>query len=333
MKKAVVTSFVIIAFIAQGTFAQNQFSISQFYQLQAILNPGFTGVDDFLDIKIGYRQKWAGLANSPTTSFISANGSIGDRTSYNQSPLRISNPNQIAFIESKKSKLKSHGLGGYVASQEQGPFEQIKVMVNYAYHIPINTKLKISLGTSFGLSNVRVDTEKIAVWDKTNDPTYLSYLNGSGNYMRTIMTVGGVLYSKSSYFGVSYLPIIDISLSGNLEDLAPEQKLVIMSGTKFPLSHSLTLIPNILVEVNSISKTKIMGGVLIDINSMIKTGMAYSSTNDLSFSLNVNYKNDYGFGYAFEQNLNKESSIGNGTHELILSIHLFNRLNSPSRLW
>ncbi len=332
MNKVKYISLIITCFI-QSVNAQEQFSISQYYQTQSIINPGFTGVDDFLDVKIGYRQKWAGLNNSPTTSFISVMGSIGGKTSYTQSPIRISNPNQIKIVESQKAKIRSHGIGGYITKQEQGAFNQINAMLNYALHIPISPKIKVSMGTSFGISNTNVDLSKIGVWDKTNDPIYQSYVNGDGNYSRFLINVGGVMYGKKSYFGVSYLPIIDASISGYTQELAADQKIILMTGTKISAGPSLTIMPSILVETTSANRSKFVGSLLFDIKSLIKTGFAYSSVNDLSFNVMFNYKNNFGLAYAIETSLGNEATIGNGTHEVILSLNLFNHLNAAPRLW
>lgn len=333
MKKVKYIPFIFIACLIQRVKAQEQFSFSQFYQTQAIINPAFAGVDYFLDIKIGYRQKWTGLDNSPTTSFISIMGTIGEKTSYNQSPIRISNPNQIEFIESQKSKIKSHGIGGYIAKQNQGAFDQINAMINYAYHIPLNAKIKISMGTSFGISNISIDPNKISVWDKLNDPIYQSYANGNNNYSRFLFNIGGVMYGKKTYFGVSYLPIIDISLSGDSDNLVADEKIAIMTGTKITLGPFLKMLPSILIETSSTKKTKYIGSLLFDIRSIVKTGLTYSSTNDMAINVILNYKNDFGLGYAFETSLGNETTIGNGTHEIILSFYLFNHLNSTPRLW
>ena len=333
MKKVIYIGVTIIICLFQEATAQEQFALSQYYQVQPILNPAFTGIDDFLDIKIGYRQKWAGLDNSPTTSFISVFGSIGDKTSYNQSPIRISNPNQIEFIKSQKAKVSYHGIGGYITKQEQGAFDQISIMANYAYHIPIKSKIRISLGTSFGLSNIRVDPNKISVWDKINDPIYQAYANGDNNYLKFVVSLGGVMYGEKSYIGISYLPVIDVSLAGNTEDLSANDKWVIMAGTKFAMGRSMKLLPSFLFELNAANEMRVVGTLLLDIKSIVKTGFTYSNTNDLAFTVMFNYKKKYGLGYAYETSLGNEATIGNGTHELILSFNLFNHLNSAPRLW
>ncbi|MCB0494690.1 MAG: PorP/SprF family type IX secretion system membrane protein [Cyclobacteriaceae bacterium] len=333
MKKVAAIVFVFIILRTEHSVAQEQFSVSQYYQTQAILNPGFTGVDDFFDVKLGYSNKWIGLENSPSTTFLSGFGSIGDKTSYNQSPLRTSNPNQIEFIEAQKARIRSHGIGGYITKQQQGAFDQIRLMINYAYHIPINSKIKIALGTSLGISNINIDLNKIEVWDKANDPVYQSYVNGDGNYWRFLMGAGGVMYGKKSYVGISYMPLVDIPFSSSDRNLVSEEKVIAMAGTKIDLNSFMRLQPGIFFESSSAGKSKFVGSILLDINNLVKPGITLSNLKDISFNVAFNYKNEFGISYDFQTNLGGETTIGNGTHEVILSLNLFNHLNAMHRLW
>ena len=324
---------VFTLWLSLNAQAQDQFALSQYYQVYPILNPALTGVDDFLDLKIGYRKKWAGFDNSPSTSFVSAFSAIGDKTSYNQAPIRTSNPNQLEFIESQKSTIAFHGVGGYVVKQEQGAFNQVNIGLNYAYHIPINTKIRVSLGTTLGFSNLRIDPEKISVWDMVNDPVYQAYANGDANYTSFFMSLGGAVYGKKSFGAFSYQPVFNVFISGEGDELPFDHKFVIMAGTKFTLGPNFELIPSVLAEVHTLNKSRYVGNLLLNIKSIVKTGVGYSSANDLSISAIFNIKNDYGLGYSFETSVGKESAIGNGTHEIILSFSIFNHLNAPSRLW
>lgn len=333
MKKVVIIVFIVVIISARSTNAQEQFSISQFYQTHSILNPGFTGVDDFLDAKVGFRQKWTGITDSPSTTFLSVNGSIGVKTSYNQSPLRTSNPNQIEYIEAQKARIRYHGIGGYIVKQDQGAFSQIKFMINYAYHIPLNAKIKIAMGTTIGISNISVDQNKLEVWDKVNDPVYQAYANGDGNYWRFLMGAGGIIYGKKTYFAISYIPVVDITLSNNDANLTSDKKVISMAGTKFDLNPFIKMQPSLLFESNSLQNTKFVGSLLFDFKNLVKTGFTYSTINDISINAMFNYKNQFGIAYAFETRLGNESTIGNGSHEVILSLNLFNHLNATHRLW
>ena len=165
------TTFIIISV---SGYCQDNFNFSQYFQVAPALNPAFTGIDDFLDIKLNYRSQWSGFNDSPSTNYFGINGSIKKKSqeTYREYALRISDIEILDSLSNIKnsfsSKLK-HGLGGYVVFDRQGPFEQISSFFNYALHIPIGYKTKLSIGVSTGLVNNRIDLESITLRDPDND--------------------------------------------------------------------------------------------------------------------------------------------------------------------
>lgn len=43
-----------------------------------MLNPALSGIDSYIDLKLGHRQQWSGLEGAPSTQYISVNTAIGD---------------------------------------------------------------------------------------------------------------------------------------------------------------------------------------------------------------------------------------------------------------
>ncbi len=55
---------VIIAILFQSnSWAQIDYRFTQFYQNPLPVNPAFAGIEDFVDVKVGYRTQWAGFDN------------------------------------------------------------------------------------------------------------------------------------------------------------------------------------------------------------------------------------------------------------------------------
>nr|WP_133272747.1 type IX secretion system membrane protein PorP/SprF [Hymenobacter radiodurans] len=57
--------------------AQQQAQYSQYMNNNYILNPGATGVEDYIDVKFSYRTQWTGLEGAPKTYYASINSSLG----------------------------------------------------------------------------------------------------------------------------------------------------------------------------------------------------------------------------------------------------------------
>jgi len=146
--------------------AQDNFYFSQPFQVGPAINPAFTGIDDFLDIKINYRNQWAGFNDSPSTNYFGINGLLkkASTQSYKEYALRISDPSILDSLINISSSFKNnikHGIGGHIIFDRQGPFEQISGYLNYALHMPVGYKTKLSIGLSLSISNNRIDRKSV----------------------------------------------------------------------------------------------------------------------------------------------------------------------------
>src|SRR5688572_30947797 len=83
--------------------AQQVYQFSQYMQNHYILNTASGGQHDYLDLNTSYRKQWAGIKNSPTTFYVSANMPIGKRLNLNPkaSSSRISSPAVYNSIQRK----------------------------------------------------------------------------------------------------------------------------------------------------------------------------------------------------------------------------------------
>ena len=65
--------FMLMIATSLSGFAQQSFQFAQYQQTALFYNPAFSGIEDFIDVKVGFRKKWAGLDSSPTSGFVSGN--------------------------------------------------------------------------------------------------------------------------------------------------------------------------------------------------------------------------------------------------------------------
>jgi hypothetical protein len=42
-----------------------------------VLNPAITGIEDYTDVRLGYRDQWRGIEGAPVTAYLSVHGSVG----------------------------------------------------------------------------------------------------------------------------------------------------------------------------------------------------------------------------------------------------------------
>ena len=71
MKKVLPLLLLPLLLAAVPVLAQQQAQYSQYMNNNYILNPGATGVEDYIDVKLSYRTQWTGLEGAPKTYYLS----------------------------------------------------------------------------------------------------------------------------------------------------------------------------------------------------------------------------------------------------------------------
>lgn len=106
---------------------------SQYYQNPYLVNPAKAGAMPGLMLNWGYRNLWTIVDGTPKNNYITAEYSTG-----------------------------KVGLGFNFSKDQVGLFDRNKLLLSYAYHLPINAfENQLSLGLSVGLKNERIDLSKI----------------------------------------------------------------------------------------------------------------------------------------------------------------------------
>src|SRR6187397_3016021 len=84
---------------------------SQSYQLMALFNPSFTGVESYNDLKLSYRYQWTGFGQySPKFFNLSYQRRIKQPLDMNYNSQRLSN-SALRNQQIPKGKQIIHGLG------------------------------------------------------------------------------------------------------------------------------------------------------------------------------------------------------------------------------
>lgn len=99
-----------------------------------IVNPATAGDDQYFNAFAQYRDQWVGITDAPRTSYISVDGPI---------------------INNKM------GVGASIISDVVGYMRKTEFLANYAYHLKLNEKYKLSFSLSAGIAQYAVDAGKI----------------------------------------------------------------------------------------------------------------------------------------------------------------------------
>src|SRR6201996_3794333 len=112
MRRILYLLFVFIACL-QSVSAQQKPQYTQYVFNNYLLNPAVSGIENYTDVKAGYRSQWTGLEGAPVTSYITINAPLGqdfvngDATAY---PAESGiNPQSRLYTQDYQASEPHHG--------------------------------------------------------------------------------------------------------------------------------------------------------------------------------------------------------------------------------
>ena len=329
---------ILIIFVALwpgAILAQQQFQLSQFFQSANTINPAATGIEEFVDVKLGYRMQWSGFSDAPQTYFISAHGAIKPKKGfiYENNSLRISNPALYQDLQGSSNANWFHGVGGYVVRDEQGPFKQMSSYGSYASHFQLGEKIRFSIGVSGGISNRRWDLDQIRLGNPEDD-LYNLYLSQGiiENYLD--MNAGMMIYSSNFYFGYSAAQLLQNKIQadeGSVGQLSINH--YIMGGYRFRVNDRVELLPSALVRVVDPAAPVVDVNVKVKYDQFLWAGIGYRLDNAIVAMAGLNLNDFLNISYSYDYVTNNLGAYNSGTHEIALGFMLFNAQQASPYMW
>ena len=77
MRRSLLVLILIISYTTIVS-AQQKPQYTQYVFNNFLLNPALSGIENYTDVKLGYRSQWTGLQGAPVTTFFTINTPIGD---------------------------------------------------------------------------------------------------------------------------------------------------------------------------------------------------------------------------------------------------------------
>lgn len=333
MRKLYLFVFALLAGITHS-HGQGRALLGQYFQNLPAFSPAFTGANDYLDIRTGFRKQWAGFDNAPNTIFLSAYSPIRQkRNPYQRNSLRGSSNGQYYKDGIQKSGVKL-GVGGYVLMDEKGPFTELEIMPSLAVHVPMTKHTFLSMGFSGGLLNNSIDLDEITVVDEINDATYLSYVNNgaSNSYFNLNFSLG--IYSTRYYFSYGIMQVSRTLLSGNeqVNSDGAGTRHHLLGGYRFFAGKKWELIPNTFLRIQDNQPFFFEAGLRARYNENLWIGASYRNDRTIVWMLGLSFNDKINFGYAYEYKNSDFDHFNGGSHEITLGLRLFN-YGSYTPIW
>lgn len=289
--------FIFITFLFSGVLAlqaQQQAEYTQYMFNNLAFNPAYAGSRGTLSAVAIYRMQWVGIDGAPRSFSINGHDLLGEK----------------------------HGVGLHIENDKIGVHNRLSLFGNYAFHIPLNQAVHLSIGTTAGVFNYRSNWSEQPPKD-VNDPIIAENTN---KWMPNF-GLGAHLYSEKYYVGLSVPRLLSNKLndvtSGNLTLESKEYLHAwLTAGYVFDISDNVRFKPSTLVKVakNAPVEADINASFLF--NNAFWAGITYRTGDSVDLLLEYNFKNGLRIGYAYDLTTTKLSGYNSGSHEIMLGYDL-----------
>lgn len=327
--KRILYTLIVIAVTAQLAKAQQRPQYTQYVFNNYLLNPALSGIENYTDVKLGYRSQWTGLDGAPVTSYFSVNAPIGNRFLQGDATAFPAggglNPSSRSYTQNYMAAEPHHGVGLMVVSDKTGPITQTNIDATYAYHLGLTETLNLAVGVSAGVSHNVIDVSKLTYVDQ-NDPTIN---NITGSQWKPDLGIGVWAYSSNYFFGASVQQILPQNLYVTTSTTAVQNKTVphyfVTGGVKLFISDDITLMPSALLKFIAPVPVTFDVNMKMSFRDKFWIGGSYRRNDSYAALVGFNLNSLINVGYSYDFTTSALNTVSHGSHEIVLGILLNNR--------
>ena len=321
--------------ISLAVFSQAKPYYTQYILNNYILNPGITGIENYTDVKLSYRNQWAGINGAPVTTYFSIHGPLGKkdfRTGSTSYEVPGNNPAGPKAWDEYAVSLPHHGIGLNVINDKAGYINRWSIAASYAYHKPLTARTSLSAGLNVGVTSVSLDRSKIVWGDLDPNDLAVGINSGAVSKMKPEIGAGLWLYSARYFIGASVLNIIPGKAKFVKDDKYGETftpNYFATAGYKFAMTDDISVLPSAMLQYWQPQLTSIHANVKFQYQDFLWIGGSYRFADlvgGYSGMIGVNVGNTFNISYAYEHSTTSRlQTFTKGTHEIVLGFLLGNK--------
>jgi type IX secretion system PorP/SprF family membrane protein len=338
MKKLFYTLFIIPS-IFQFAAAQQKPQYTQYVFNNLLINPAVTGIENYFDLKAGYRSQWTGLQGAPVTSYLTFSAPFGSDyvrgDAASMSPGNEENPYSRLYTENYQAAQPHHGIGFMVVSDQAGPISTTNIDATYAYHLGISSTFNLSAGVAAGFNHVSLNTSMLSL----ENPLDPAIANGNNSQWKPDLSIGVWGYSSNYYVGISAQQLLSqnayFSTTNTYNQVKTVPQYLITGGVKLFLSDDITLMPSTLVKILNPEPLAFDVNMKLAFRDRFWIGASYRNQDSVAGLLGLNISSLINISYAYDYTTSALRTVSNGTHEIVIGIMLNNkdREIAPRNSW
>ncbi|RZM27861.1 MAG: type IX secretion system membrane protein PorP/SprF, partial [Pedobacter sp.] len=320
---------LVIVFLTAALYshAQQKPQYTQYIFNNYLLNPALSGMENYTDVKLGFRQQWQGITDAPRTSFVSANWALGDNYLW-KNPLSLPEdgapPMSRNYMQNYMSSPAHHGVGFIAVADKAGPISTINFNLTYAYHLELNDALNLSVGAGAGFNRIALDANSLQL-ENQQDP---ALANTVISQFKPDLNLGIWLYGARFFAGVSAQQVLPQKLSFTSDAAYTQGKEVahyfVTTGYKLFFSEDVSVVPSLMFRHVKATPLSVDANVKISFKDRFWIGGSYRKNDSYAALAGININNFMNLTYAYDLTTSELRSYTSGSHEIVLGFQLNN---------
>ncbi|WP_116524987.1 PorP/SprF family type IX secretion system membrane protein [Seonamhaeicola aphaedonensis] len=278
--------------------AQQNPQFSQYLQNPFVINPAMTGVENYVDINIAYRNQWTGFNGAPKTATLSINGAL-----Y---------PSKIGYLPEEGTH---QGVGAFIYNDGAGPISQSGFYGSYAYHIQLSENWFLSLGTFIGVKQFKFDTSEVIIFDSPIDPLIQNISDFNFD-----LSLGLYTYSRNMFFGLAANQILNkqISFSDSYDGNSIVSNYNFLAGGRINIREEIQLVSFTLLKFSENTPVSWDAGAKLIYNNKFWGGAAYRDQEAIVGFFGLRITDNLLFSYSYDWVTTQFNNQQSGSHEIII---------------
>jgi len=323
---------VLFLGVYAGAKAQQLPQYTQYIFNPLLVNPAVSGMENYTDVKAGYRSQWTGLTGAPLTTYFTITAPLGQNFVQGDA-LQVPTDGEggRSFVDTYRAAEPHHGIGLSVLSDKAGPIRQTSIMASYAYHIGLSPDLNLSAGVSAGFTNFNLNTSEVSLENPLDPAVY----GGNTNQFKPNVNAGIWAYSGTYFVGASVQQILPQTISFANSSAYNQGKTVphfyITGGYKFFLAEDISLLPSVMYKIINPAQNTLDVNMKLAFRDRFWIGGSYRQNDAVAGMMGFTINTFLSLGYSYDYTTSNLNTVSTGTHEIVLGIHLGNNGQSGSR--
>lgn len=321
----------IMACLAGGytSSAQQRPMFSQYLQNGYLINPAVAGIEDYTDVRTGYRNQWSGLDGAPVSFYASGHAPLRVKPLSPEITMPVRGRSaersldlQRKYYDRSRNNSLRHGVGAIIQRDNVGATSMTSFAVSYAFHLPLSNSVRLSSGVTVGAMQFRLD------------PSKLLLLNPNDNAIKNNVTAdwvpnidwGLMLYSERFFVNFTTSQVLESRLQ--VADVQAIQTgglrlhSYLNAGYRIRMGEEMSVLPSVLVRMVPGVPATLDANIRGSYKELLWAGFSYRHQNAVVMMAGLQATKMIGLGYSYDLATGPLRNAFGATHEVVLNVRL-----------